>query len=467
MNFRPEVYNSLLAYYLAFSYLVCFLVIFRDHSKNKLIDYFLLTWIMTAPVINSSQFKVINPVSRYFRGRPDLYYITFFSVIIILKILTDRKSFRFRIKDRKMLTYEKFLFAFIILDSSSLFIHNFYFETVEVGEMKRLLLMNFIAIVVFFYVYVNMTKELLKSMTRIIILMSVVSSLVAIIQFFYDPHMFKTGGYARAFAGLFRASGLFNTGFDHGLFISLGFYLVLFSHKKKSIKYLYSILFSMGVFLIFSRGVLMAIGFSLTLHLILIQKKQIKRVIFLGSAVLFILFFSTGGERFTENLMESDMVQERMAEDTASIRFGYYTFILKAIPAKWWIGYGSRYNNDVYYQGMINLNQGYLWAVGKKGGIHNLYLEVAFLRGLIILFFLLGTFYMFYKYSLKRTKDTRKLLYLSFAYYVTAFAIYKLTTASYLLNHSGLLTMVMFGAQSALYHKDINVDELSLEMKDE
>jgi len=217
-------------------------------------------------------------------------------------------------------------------------------------------------------------------------------------------------------------------------------------------------LYVFGIILVFSRGLFLALLVVTFFHLYINEKEKIKRFSLYLILPTMLIYFGLNAYKVNTNVSNNEMVKERLAQDTATSRFGYYSFVIKSIPQAFFFGYGSKQHNPVYRRGMIDLNQ-IAWANGTKGGIHNMFLEVIFLRGFFVLWLLILFLFWTIKHSVSEAKKGRYFVLLP-SYYILGVIIYRLVTASFLQSYCGMLIMTFVAMISGIYHRQIDTKEL-------
>jgi energy-coupling factor transporter transmembrane protein EcfT len=207
----------------------------------------------------------------------------------------------------------------------------------------------------------------------------VASSLVSIVQFFFDPELLRFGSSELAFAGRLRSNGVFGEEYSHSYFLILGLAVALTSVKQRSPRILLVVLMLIGIALSFHR--MSWIVTVLVLIIVSIFNAPSRGWRFLvwvlfGSSIVLVLAV-VGTEYLYQS---SELVSHRLMEDTLSGRFSIYDVVMERIPNVWLTGVGS-VKSDFYYLDMT-LGGAKQYATGEVGGIHNLYLNMTYLYGI-------------------------------------------------------------------------------------
>ncbi len=445
--------------------LICFIYAFysvsKERSNNKFVDFLLIFWLMTFQVYKTPYSWKEFPQLGSFR-KFDQALSWFLFIMIILKIITNE----FTKKKEKLLSFEKYLYIYFFLSIVIYKVHGLLGNTTayKSSAFIRLYLSTFI----FFYVVRTFTsKELIRALFRVIIFLGIVTSIVSIYQFFIDAKFLRLAAYYMAFPGYNRASGVFMWPYDNGMFLLLSIYVTSYTFKNNRIKILLNSLFMTGMILIFTRGVWLALLMISLLHAYIFYKSRLRNLLI---ALPLIVFLTTGvvsAYVIQKEFFTGEVWTERILKDTVSVRLAFYSFIVKAIPQKWVIGYGDVENNEVYFRGMVDAKQGLAWSLGRRGGIHNVILEEAFIKGIFVPFVYIMMFYKFFRFCVRESKKRKTYFYCITNNYNTGFFFYVFSVGAYLISRSGYLTVFFFALAAGAYHNKVDLSDMELKYDEE
>lgn len=449
---------TLISYFITCLVFVFYLVI-TEKSKNRIIDSAILFWFLTFNLYKSLVVWRVIPKLWYLR-KADFMLGVFLIILFILSLLSNFKSNdKNKLENSKspQLRYEMYFYLYIIF---SVFLYGLHYHLDDISYFKatsfsRLYLDAFL---IYFTFKKFVTIELLRMFLRAIIFLGVISAIVSIIQFFIDTKFLRIGYFHFAFPGHNRSSGLFYYPYDNGLYQILATYTVAYYYKDRLL--LKTVLISLFIFALildFTRGTWIAFLVISIFHLYFYYKKTFRRILLVGG--LLTLIFSLSYGIFQYNVTSGGYV-ERITSDTVTVRMAFYGFVIKAIPERWLIGYGDVENNKVYFKGMANADQTLQWALGRIGGIHNMFLEEAFLRGIFSPILMIIFFFSFSIYSIKMSLKENNYFYCIPNYFVIGFFIYFNSVAGFFMTRSGFLTVMLFAFVAGIHYKKIDISEL-------
>jgi hypothetical protein len=449
-NFNSVVFNVYLLITLSF----IIYTVYRSKTKNHIADAVILGWFAFGSFFKSSTAWAWSRLMFDLRGADKILAIFLASYFIVYFLSQNKK-----IMTGKYLSYEKYLITYLLLAIGLYYIH---YEIGNITEHRKdaLIALYWTAFFVFFFVRYIISKEFLSSLTKLIIYMGITTSIIGTLQFFIWKYFFRVGSFNVAFEGYYRSSGLFLEPGSHGIFLTMAMYTVFFVTKNKNLKWFLILFFAFNIALIFSRGIWLGFIICSVIHYLYfytnIHRKKI--IIWVGVILLVILvpFLYNLGKK---DLTQTSNVMGRVFEDTMSARMLYYSYTIKAIPEKLLIGFGDTLDNPHYFAGMVAINQGLKWSLGKEGGIHNLILEEAYLRGVICTTIFILFFLAYFSRSLTEAQKSRSYIHVLPAYFVIAYFVYNFTVSGFLISYSGFMVVFLAGVSAGIYHKNIDLSD--------
>jgi len=230
--------------------------------------------------------------------------------------------------------------------------------------------------------------------------------------------------------------------------------------QKKNIKYVFIGLCLAGILFTFHRMSWFVLFFLINLIIIKMPKKGLYKIAPIGAStisfVILLLFLIFPNITDVKN---SSFVQERLVSDTLKGRMAVYKFILADISKNWIIGYGSN-KSDLYYLNMLSIS-GKDVALGEEGGIHNGFLEILFMRGLIALI----AYVMFFVFTFRNfllLGGTKHFIFYIPLLETVKFSIANLTNSFPIGSVLGLLLALFLGIFMSVYNHNIVETELFL-----
>jgi hypothetical protein len=343
--------------------------IFTSQVKFKIELLILCFFLMTNNINEFLTFKIPG-----FEVKPERALFLVFSFL-----LARNWSF---FKDRKtgnittMPWFIVMVILFVIFKTASQIYH---FEQLGGPSKVPINFLESLNIIVLIYaVQIIVSKESINIIGKCIIFAGIFTVIVGIIQVVHDPFFMRIGDLRRAYGSVMRANGIFTSENYNSCFMILSVAWVLYIIPKGLFRLILLGLLSLGVFLTFHRMSYLILFFVFAVYFLTIEKIRIDRLILAGLMGVCALLVIT--ILFNREIMNSQVVQERLAEDQGG-RLGYYVMVGTYIGQKPILGFGGK-NNQVYYESMLRITRESNRATGTTGGIHNSYLSIMFYFGI-------------------------------------------------------------------------------------
>lgn len=448
------IYKLQFNLYLLATIIFVYYTVSKSKTPNPVIDFVTLVWFTTSSFYRSTYAWYFSKWMFRLKGGDKMFAFFLAAIFVIYAIFSIKKKYSL-----KLLIYEKYLYLYLTTAILIYYIHLSLDNIVE-ARVKIFVEIFVSALLIFHFFRYFVTKEFLSSFIKVILYVGIMTSISGFIQFFIDKGFMRVSHFNYAIPGHFRSSGLFREPASHGFFLIISLYTAYFAIKNYRLRTFLIIFFSLNIFLVFSRGVWLATIATVIMYMLYfhtnIKKRKILLGFTLGMLVVLIPFLFYMGSK---ELTESSEVASRVFEDTLSARMQYYSYTIKAIPERLFIGFGDTYENDHYFSGMVSLNLGLRWALGKSGGIHNLILEETYLRGVICTAFFIMFFLTFFLVNLNESLKTKSYIQLIPNFFVLAFFIYEFTVSGYLISYSGFMTVFYAAISAGIYHNKIDLSE--------
>ncbi len=346
--------------------------IFTSQVKHKIELLVLCFFLMTNNINEFLTFKI--PGLGFFEIKPERALFLVFSFLLV-------RNWSF-FKDREksnITTMPWFIVTVILFVIFKTISQAYHFEQLG-GPLK--IPINFLEslniIVLIYAVQIIVSKESINIIGKCIIFAGIFTVLVGIIQVAHDPFFMRIGDLRRAYGSVMRANGIFTSENYNSCFMILSVAWVLYTIPKGLFRLILLGLLSLGVFLTFHRMSYLILAFVFAVYFLTIEKIRIDRLILMGLMGICTILVIT--ILFNREIMNSKVVQERLAEDQGG-RLGYYIMVGDYIGQKPVLGFGGK-NNPVYFESMLRITRESNRATGTTGGIHNSYLSIMFYFGI-------------------------------------------------------------------------------------
>ncbi len=444
-------HNTVFISYFALCAVFTLWLVFKERPKNKLISYGITYWLLTFNIYKSPVMWRKIPYIWYLRNT-DYMLGWFLSSIFVLVVLSRRKEEKKMVMPR----YERYFYLYILFCLLMIMFH-YFAGNISMNKTYSLIRLYVNSFLLYYTFKTFMTKELIRMIFGAVIFMGIVSAFSSIVQFFIDTDFFRIGYFHMAFPGYNRSSGIFYYAYDNGLFQILATYCTAYMISDWKIKVPLIGLYIVTLFLVFTRGTWISFVAMLLFHLIYYYRKEFRKIL---AAIALASFFISlvVGAYFAQKEFFTGAYADRVKSDTVTVRMSFYYFVLKAIPERLFTGYGDVENNDVYFKGMVNAEQSLYWALGRAGGIHNLFLEEAFLRGILSPIILSMVFISFFIFSVKISTKKRSYVPCVPCYFTTGLFLYFMSVSGFLISRSSVLALLMFAMGSGIYYYNIDLN---------
>ncbi|OWW27015.1 hypothetical protein B4Q04_04880 [Zobellia sp. OII3] len=361
---------------------------YKSESKYKLEGLLLSFYFLTGNINDLLTIKI--PGFSFFEIQPlRLIYLLLLFFIVRKTWLSKEKLAS--PATRKTPLFIIPLVLYIILLSISIGVN---IEDVGMGDALKTVLESFAFVIILFGLKLMADQPTYDLIGKSIIIGAIFNSIVAIIQFAYNPYFLRIGDERLAFGDVLRSNGLFTAEYYNSYFLIIAIVWVLTTIKKNIWKTGLVILFSIGVVTSFMRMSWIILALVLVTYLIFINKVALEKLLFVGlTGLAIVLSLSIF---YYQDIMNSTLVKERLT-DSVGGRKGYYTMVLNNIDKKPWLGFGGL-KNEVYYVNLLRITQDRDRATAKTGSLHSGYFSSLFEYGIpaavcFTLFVILSAYY--------------------------------------------------------------------------
>jgi O-antigen ligase len=453
--------------YIIYSYFLIALlstaqIVISVKPKRRVITSIITFWFMVTPVVNSRMFRLINPIIKI-TGRA--WRFDFQLSLLLIFIITSRfllvKNSRL-LYSKPMLRYEKYLYTYFYLSMGIYYLH-YLMGNLMPEYLGVRLYINYAALLLYFSLVRFLDEDTIKCLFKAMIVMGIVSAFYTFPQFFVDKWIMRTDRMAFAFGEHRRSSGIFATPHDHAIFSGAVLYLIYFTVKNIRLKLILISFIGMGIILTFSRSSWMGVFLTGCLYFVTYHKDLLKKRVFQIAFVTLIgfLLYSTYFPEIKDTIKKTEVVEQRLASDTATQRFGLWHIGIGVLSENWVIGLGDKVNNPVYYKLMYAIG-GKDWALGLGGGVHNLLIEELVYKGLFsalsLLFFII--FLIKYCYTFNNKPN---IIYLVAMYYVISYFVFQQFAASFVNAYIGILVVIFAAIVSSVNYNNLDISGFALD----
>ena len=446
--------NTIYLYiYIIITLFIAIYLTLKNNPIHKYITFIIAYWLLAGSVLNTEYF-IIDIKGLPIDLQPSRIIFILFTIYLILVRAGKIKNVKVNTQEPK---FEKYLFIYIFFSIVVDLIH-----TIDILTTKDIIV-NSTKILTFLVIYLVLKRtadeRMIKTLFKALIIVCIFSSIIGIYQFLVDKSFFRFGVERWAFGESLRSNGIYYGEDVQTYFLVPGIILVLFTIKNKILRNSLVSLFLIGTIVTFHRMSLFVTILILILYFIWIEKKKVWKMVTIGISICVILvaFFKIFFPEINQ-IMNSDFTQERLLADTATGRIAFYNMAIKELPNQWLLGVGSS-KSDVYYRGILSAGGGKKEALGEVGGIHNLYLGMAYFQGLpgtiIFILFLVISFIYFLRLS-----RTVSIFYFIIVFDIVKYILRNMTQGCGLTTYGGLLLAIFLGLGVAVYQKNIDVSRL-------
>lgn len=345
-------------------------------TDRKLLSFVLILWLLAQPVINA-KFIIALP-GLPFELQPNRILFLVMFVYLVWDMLTRPKS-----APEARPPFEKYIYAYLVLVIVALAVNFSYMNPKSVIAVP-------LEIVTFLTVYTVtkrcMTESVFEAIIKGIILLSVVSAVIAVLQFTVAPMLLRTGDLRPAFGNTLRATGIFQSEYDFGYLQILAIIIALIRYRGRMVRFFVIPLLVLSILLTFHRLDYIILYLCVVAYLAILSKRKLSlSAIALAIAIPALLLLSY--EAYKTWGGHSVVVEERLKADTITGRFHQYQVVWDSM----WdhpLGLGS-YDHPDYVRLMSQYGM-LQWFIDKLGrsytmplAVHNGYLAAGIQYGVL------------------------------------------------------------------------------------
>jgi hypothetical protein len=361
--------------YIVFAIISAVVLTYTGTKRYRVLTFLLSLWILGGSIIHLENYNL--PLQLLGGGIPykRLVFLVFISYLAIFIYLKPRIA-----GSLVRLPYEKFLFVFFIVFSLIIAYHYFSgtLGTRDFIDLVEGILFVFVTYLVLKHI---LTIEILQILGRSLLLVGIISSLVASVQFFGNPWFLRIGGDLPAFGGKLRSNGIFYAEYLHSYVCIMAMMVALLGLKVGKLRNGIIGLLFLGIVLSFHRMSWIVTIVVMTLYIILYRREGFRKMIVWAPLLIsVVLFLTLEVFQVVDKIQESSFYKGRLSQNSLDSREKISEMALRHIDEIFFVGAGSS-KSGVYYYAMMNAVEDRDWAMGLRGGFHNIYVYSLFFYG--------------------------------------------------------------------------------------
>jgi len=410
-------------------------------SRHRVVTFLICAWILASPVFDA-HFATI-PLGRLsFDLRMERLLLIALSLYVLLRWTLGRRMYA------DLTNAPRWVYAGLVYLGLLALVDVIHLShELSLREFVINLSIEGTFFVVLLVVAVTANDRMAKVITQSLIVVCVISSAIAIFQFFIDPQFFRYGVERPAFAGFVRANGVFASDHTQAYWLIAAVNAVLLTVRGRAARIALVSLFVVGLVLTFHR-----MSWIVFAVLMLMYWGRVRKVGFVtwwsAATVVVGLVFVLPATDVVASFARTAFVRERLTQDTGSYRMLFTVIAVSSVPDHPIIGVGS-VKSSAYYARVRQEGLSEEEALGEYGGIHNSYLQLAYLKGVPVALAFLGFLLLAMKDLWRLTPQGSAYGYLELTE-VLKFALGGLTNGLVLGSRIGILMAILLGVAVAM-----------------
>jgi hypothetical protein len=439
--------------FFVFALISAVILTYKGTKKHRIITFLLTFWLLGASIIH---LEAYNLPLKFLGGEMQYKRLVF---LILLFYLTMFIFLKPRLPERiPRLPFEKYIFAFF---GWFMVVIGYHFFTGTLGTRDFVEVAEGVMLVLVLFLVLKhiVTIEILQVLGRAIILVAVLSSLVAIVQFFGNPWFLRIGSDLTAFGGKLRSNGLFYAEYVHSYACVMALMVTLLGVKEGKIRNGLVALLLVGIVLSFHRMSWIVTIVIFVLYILLFNRTGFKKfIVWVPLAASIILFLSLEIFQVVDRVQESSFYKARLSQNSLDSREKLSEMALRHLDEIFFLGAGSS-KSGVYYYAMMNAVNDRDWAMGLRGGFHNIYVYSLFFYGVPFAVIFILMLIVVIRYFLKSFFAGEAFSFFPFLFLVM-FIIMNITNCFPVEYDFGFYLGLFLGCGAAVISKNIPADNL-------
>lgn len=394
------MYKQYIAYAVAALVVAAFLSIRTD---RKVLSFLLTYWILAQPIL-LVVFTLHLPGFDLAANRMLLLVLLGYS---FFSIMLGRKNTRNSLVSSPRPPFEKYLYLYFLVVCVSLV---FNYSEIRPQDIVAIAIQIVTFIVVYLVAKNFVTPQVVESIIKAIVILTLTGAIIAFVQFAIDDTFLRTGDIRRAFGAVNRATGIFAEEYDFGAVQVLGFIVAIIRFRRSMLFYVLVPILALSVTLTFHRmDIITLVVCSIAYFWFYVNsaRKVTVTIMMVIALIIGSAAYPLVGALIGESTIVSTL-EGRIGQDTVTGRIEQYKVVATSIftdPTL--LGMGT-YDNKAYDALMVKHGMTDTDASRRSGSrergyaVHNGYLEVGILRGVIAMFLYIALLFSMFRHFNKK-----------------------------------------------------------------
>ncbi len=353
-----------------------FFLAVKSRTGHPIVAGLIAFWILGGSIINQDIFLIRLPA---FAGDLQVGRIIFIALFVYLAATIILRLNRKEVSAHPR--FERYFYAYFACMFLVMGYHLFG-GTLTAREFVKVVDGLLRVLVTYLVLKRYADTEMIKVIFRSLLAVAAISTVVAVLQFFWNPYFLRVGDSILAFGGIMRPNGVFSSEYLHSYSCVVALIITLVTIESRRLRVFLVPLYLAGILLSFHRMSWIVTLIVLAVYAFYSQRKYLGRLALgISMAVLCVYVASSEFTPLLERFQSTDFFQSRLTSNTLDSRQKLYAMVISRFDQIGLWGAGTK-QSDLYYFGILDTGVNSNWARGVSGSIHNLYLEILFLYGL-------------------------------------------------------------------------------------
>lgn len=312
MNYAPI--------YLLYSiFASCYLLWIVFKSEKKIATGLIAFWVLFFPILSREEYLI--SLHWGFDLHPTRIFLICGMLLLVVNFINKAITQNSIINKNKIAVFEVFMLAYILISSIVITINAPGFR------IAVPLVSGQIVFAVMYYIardHLNDNDN--RRVEKMLIIFGVLSTFVAIVQFYFDPQFFRISSARSAFGDYIRSNGFMTNEYDNGLLLTLLLAIALLRFKSFNSKLLVILLYGFGVYFTMHRMSWIIFLISIFIYLLykirLNEKTSMNRMVIIIYLVVLSVFVALLAYFNLPGLtkISQDYITDQLFRETINIR---------------------------------------------------------------------------------------------------------------------------------------------------
>lgn len=371
-------------------------------TDRKFLSFVLTYWILAQPVLGHG--LTIPLLGVQFDVTPNRILLFALLGYSLLSVMSGNNRVRNQVASSARPPFEKYLYLYLPVVFLSLAFNYGHIRTQDIVTEP-------LEIVIFIVVYLVIknfaTLKVVESIIKAILVLAITGAIIAYIQFAVNSSFLRTGETPVAFGTVMRATGIFTEEYDFGAFQDLGVMIAILRYRG-FLRYVLVPVLAMSVVLTFHRLDIIVLGVCLIAYFWLYINAAHR--VFASIMMILALVVASAATPIIGSMIGKSTVvttmEGRLGQDTITGRLAQYEVVAATIFTDYTLlGMGTYYNPAydklMKEHGMVNYASDGMTLIGFR--VHNGYLEVGILNGVIAMFLFIAFLFSMVRFFKKNS----------------------------------------------------------------